>query len=206
MLNKKLIAEGLIGEKGFLGPIGDDLPSLIPLIFALIIFFSTFTFAFNVFNEKNSDFQADLDVMNVSRVLKGTSLISSLEEFQKNCSTLNITNLKFKAGITNFYSAPENYPFGDPYNESQNPYPQNAYQLEFFQTTTNPPAEDSTPPQLLPLKCSNIADGSDLDQLISSNPGKYFSNKKLLVRIYPVALQHNKIVYPMHLVVVAWKG
>jgi hypothetical protein len=205
VLNKKLTGENLIGEKGFLGPIGDDLPSLIPLIFALVIFFSTFTFAFNVFNEKNSDFQADLDVMNISRVLKGTSLISSIEEFQKNCSTLNITNLKFKAGITNLYSAPENYPYGAEYDPNQNPYPSNAYGIEFFQTTTNPPEEDRIPQQTLPLKCSNIADGSDLDQLINGSPEKYFRGKKLLVRIYPVALQHTKIVYPMHLVVVAWK-
>ena len=195
----------LTDEKGFLGPIGDDLPSLIPLVFALVIFFSTFTFAFNVFNEKNSDFQADMDVMNIARVLKGTSLISSLEDFQKNCTTINITNLKYKAGITNFYSAPENYPFGASYNESENPYPQNAYQLEFFKTKSNLAEGDSILQEPIPLKCSNIPAGSNLDQLINSNQEKYFRDKKLLVRIYPVALQHNKIVYPMHLVVVAWK-
>ena len=92
-----MLSGKIMGSKGFLGPIGDDLPSLIPLIFALVIFFSTFTFAFSVFNEKNSDFQSDLDVLNIARVLKGTSLISSIEDFDKSCATLNITSLKFRA-------------------------------------------------------------------------------------------------------------
>jgi len=189
-------------KKGFLGPIGDDLPSLIPLIFALVIFFSTFTFAFTVFNQKNSDFQSDLDVMNIARVLKGTNLISSIEDFQKSCATLNITSLKFRAGITNFYSAPENYPLGNDYEESSNPYPRNVYNLEFFQTDTNP-AEGAEPHKEV-IECSNIVSGSTLEQELQ-NPEKYFRDKKLLVRVYPVAMQHNRIVYPMHLVVMAWK-
>ena len=198
-----MLSGKIMGSKGFLGPIGDDLPSLIPLIFALVIFFSTFTFAFSVFNEKNSDFQSDLDVLNIARVLKGTSLISSIEDFDKSCATLNITSLKFRAGITNFYSAPEKYPYGNDYDDASNPYPRNVYGLEFFKTNTNPGEGENF--EIKTIECTNILPDSTIGGELQANPEKYFRDKRLLVRIYPVAVQHNKIVYPMHLVVMAWK-
>ena len=50
----------LKSRKGFIGPIGDDLPSIIPLVFALIVFFSGFYLTMNVFESKQNDFDSDL--------------------------------------------------------------------------------------------------------------------------------------------------
>jgi len=191
-----------MGSKGFLGPIGDDLPSLIPLILALVFFFGTFTFAFNVFNEKNADFQADLTVMNIARALKGTSLISSTDDFEKGCKSLNVTGLRFRAVITNIYSAREAYPYGD--IDNPEPPPQNAYNIKEFITQTNP---ETGSPEDYPLICDNIS-GTEIAGQISDEESaeNYFRRREQLVRIYPVAVQHNGVVYPMHLVVMAWRG
>ncbi len=51
--------------KGFIGPIGDDLPSLIAVMLALTIFFSGLTFAMRTFNRKQRDvrlLQGGLDI------------------------------------------------------------------------------------------------------------------------------------------------
>jgi hypothetical protein len=38
--------------KGFIGPVGDDIPSIISILLALGLFFSGVTYALNAFNEK----------------------------------------------------------------------------------------------------------------------------------------------------------
>ena len=40
--------------KGFIGPLGDDIPSIIAILLALSLFFSGITFALNAFSEKSN--------------------------------------------------------------------------------------------------------------------------------------------------------
>jgi hypothetical protein len=42
-------------RKGFIGPIGDDLPSIIALMLALGLFFSAVIYTLNVYNQKIAD-------------------------------------------------------------------------------------------------------------------------------------------------------
>jgi len=85
--------------KGYIGPIGDDLPSLIPLVFALIIFFASFYSAVNVYNDKTVDFENDISVVQVSASLRGTGFVSSLQEFNDSCNALNVRQPYFSAGL-----------------------------------------------------------------------------------------------------------
>jgi len=86
--------------KGFIGPLGDDLPSLIPLVFALIMFFYSFTFAWNVFDERNTVFSDNLAVLELGSVLKGNSYISGHDEFLANCSKAkSVKRIRFVAGL-----------------------------------------------------------------------------------------------------------
>ncbi|MFH1240236.1 MAG: hypothetical protein V1672_03385 [Candidatus Diapherotrites archaeon] len=89
----------LKNEKGFLGPLGDDLPSLIPLLFALVIFFSAFTSAFNTFDKKNSAFQAELEVSSIAAKLVADSYIEGYDGFQLLCKKVAASDVKYKAGI-----------------------------------------------------------------------------------------------------------
>ncbi len=106
-----------LNQKAYLGPIGDDLPSLIPLMFALVIFFSSFYSAVNVYNDRTVDFENDIAVVQISASLRGTGLVSSLEQFHNSCNALNVRQPYFSAGLidlnkdVNIFDLRENYLF-----------------------------------------------------------------------------------------------
>jgi len=88
-----------LNSKGYLGPIGDDLPSLIPLVFALVIFFSSFYSTVEAYNTKTVDFENDIAVVQVSASLRGTGYVSSLSDFEKTCNALNVRQPLFSSGL-----------------------------------------------------------------------------------------------------------
>ncbi len=88
-----------LNQKAYLGPIGDDLPSLIPLMFALIIFFSSFYMTVNTYNERTVDFENDIAVVQISASLRGTGLVSSIKQFNDSCNALNVRQPFFSAGL-----------------------------------------------------------------------------------------------------------
>jgi hypothetical protein len=77
-------------EKGFIGPIGDDLPSLIPIVTGLVIFFSVFVLTMNTYNEKNDYLEKQIDMTSVARDLTGDSLILNWSQFNDRCTGLKI--------------------------------------------------------------------------------------------------------------------
>ena len=86
-------------QKGFLGPIGDDLPSLIPLVFALMIFFAVFYLTFNVFNDRTKDFDNDTSAVQISAALRGAGYIDSVQQFTDLCKNINVKSIDYFAGI-----------------------------------------------------------------------------------------------------------
>jgi len=93
--------------KGFLGPIGDDLPSLIPLLFALMIFFYVFTFTWNTFDEGTRAFNDAMAVLRVGNTLKGNNYLSGFEAFEQRCSEAKaIKRVKFMAGLLELSTGP----------------------------------------------------------------------------------------------------
>lgn len=173
-------------NKGFLGPIGDDLPSLIPLLFALLIFFATFSFSYSAFSQKNTSFQRDLDVLNIARVLKGTNYVSGYQAFIDSCNSLNPTNVKYVAVISNYFTSPERY----------------------FEQNTDITQQEIRPYLLEPFK----VEGDPGKSLECLSPGversgfdeAFFEENPFVVKIYPLVVEDNRVVKPMHLVVVAW--
>lgn len=109
-----------IKEKGYLGPIGDDLPSLIPLMFALIIFFSSFYMTVNVYNDRTIDFENDIAVVQISASLRGTGYVTSVQDFTDSCNALNVRQPFFSAGLmdldadVNVFELNEDYLFDGP--------------------------------------------------------------------------------------------
>ena len=90
----------LNSKKGFLGPIGDDLPSLIPLVFALTIFFYVFTFTWTAFDEKNQSFDREIALLRVASTLKSNSYVSNYSQFVERCEEAKGFRLvEFKAGL-----------------------------------------------------------------------------------------------------------
>lgn len=93
MLNPRMNA------KGYLGPVGDDIPSLIPIVVSLVIFFATFTFTLNEFNSRGQSFNADRDTLIIANALKGDSYVSTFTEFDAACKGLRVRGLNYVAGI-----------------------------------------------------------------------------------------------------------
>ena len=73
-------------EKGFIGAIGDDLPSLVPIVIALLLFFLVFGAALTTYNTQNSDLRERIETLSVARVLKGNSLLPNAAQFEENCA------------------------------------------------------------------------------------------------------------------------
>lgn len=90
-----------------MGPIGDDLPSLIPLLFALMIFFYVFTTAWNAFDEGSRAFNDAMAVLRVGNALKGNNYLRGFETFQERCNEAkSIKRVKFMSGLLPLRTGP----------------------------------------------------------------------------------------------------
>lgn len=85
--------------KGFVGPIGDDLPSLVPLIFSLIIFFASFSSAFDVFVRSKEQFGAAVLITDIAASIAGDHFITDVDEFYASCDKVSVPGLFYKAGL-----------------------------------------------------------------------------------------------------------
>ena len=84
-----------IFEKGFIGAIGDDLPSLIPIVFALLIFFTIFTTTLSTYNGENARVSTEIGMLSVARTLKGDSLLLNLSQFQTRCADVRVQSYPY---------------------------------------------------------------------------------------------------------------
>ena len=86
--------------QGFIGPIGDDLPSLIPLLFAIILFFYAFTSTWNIFDRRDTGFNDDISILRISYSLKGNNYLPNQAKFHERCETAKgIQRMHFFAGL-----------------------------------------------------------------------------------------------------------
>lgn len=98
-------------KKGFIGSIGDDLPSLIPLFFALMIFFAGLAFVFTAINDKNAQMNIYLDSLTIAKSALGKSSFSSHEDFLNTSKDLVILS-NYMFGLISpksDFSIPNNY-------------------------------------------------------------------------------------------------
>lgn len=80
----------LLNKKGFIGSIGDDLPSLIPTFFAILIFFTGVAFAFNAINDKNDYLSTYLDSLTIAKSALGDGSFSSYDDFINTSKDLTV--------------------------------------------------------------------------------------------------------------------
>ncbi len=77
-------------SKGFIGPIGDDLPALIPIVVSLLLFFTIFSVTLNAYNTKNTEINKQTLMISASREIKGDSIILGIEQFNERCEKVNL--------------------------------------------------------------------------------------------------------------------
>lgn len=193
-------------RRGYIGPIGDDLPSLIPLIFALAVFFATFSNTLNTFEKKNALFDLDLEVFKIARIMRGNGFYTGVESFHDACDLVRAKNVYFFAMIV---PIPPNT--NDPYNfslfKSQGGIVEAKSIPEMIsnkEILSDPRASDS---QNAAYICPSI---SAIDAYAVPFSGSAYSEGKLLTRSFPIAVSTvNEEGYPLidlgQLVVVIWR-
>ncbi len=176
-----------MNERGYLGPIGDDIPSLIPIIVGMITFFAAFTFTLNEYNQRSASFAADRDTLIIANSLKGDSYLSSFSEFDLACNGLRVRGLNHVAVIVE--STQWNKVLQD---AQQNP---DAHQLSFV-------ADHVFGINSTPLSCVNGID----TPFTSAEFGEVLQNNQYVVLSLPVALEIPTAVVPGTLVVITWRA
>ncbi len=192
----------LFNKKGFIGAIGDDLPSIIPIVIALMLFFSVFSSTLTTYNNRNADFRQKIEIISVARELKGNSLLLGTTSFEKSCN-----NIKIRPRSYSFIAAiyPANHDVGQifAYNDSENydfiPFNEkDIIQGSITNTSLDDYELDPSDKQYL---CSYRSIGS----------GEFTGKQKsYIIQFYPVAVQktdpfNNTLIVPAIMAVVVWK-
>lgn len=95
-------------KKGYIGAIGDDLPSLIPIFVGLTIFFAVFLNTYNVYRNNTDLYSLRNDAINISGIIKENPIISDQNQFIKSCNRVK-TKYNWNAFIIPLDLNSENY-------------------------------------------------------------------------------------------------
>jgi len=87
-----------MNKKGFIGSIGDDFPSLIPLFFAVLIFFSSLGYSFTTMNDRNDYINTYVDSLKIAKTALGKGNYSSYEDFMQTQESI-ITTSNYVVGL-----------------------------------------------------------------------------------------------------------
>jgi len=66
-------------RKGFIGPIGDDLPSIIAIMLALGLFFSAVVYTLDTYNQKIADMDALKGSIEIGRVIMDRGILTEVK-------------------------------------------------------------------------------------------------------------------------------
>ncbi|MDD3178307.1 MAG: hypothetical protein PHR26_02195 [Candidatus ainarchaeum sp.] len=181
-------------QKGYIGAIGDDLPSLIPIFIGLLIFFSVFLSTYNNYKTETQNFDLHQDAIDISMTLRSEPVIIDYNHFTNICNKVN-TNRNWTAFLIDLPQDLDNY---------------NEVDLEFLLTND----EDNT--QIIVLD-ENIYDPNSEQNIFycpntSKNLDKFKTKvktqdekHKVLVYVYPINLQIEYHAVPVRLYVAVWE-
>lgn len=95
-------------KKGYIGAIGDDLPSLIPIFVGLTIFFAVFLNTYNVYRNNTDLYSLRNDAINISGIIKENAIISDQNQFMQSCKRVK-TKYNWNAFVTPLDLNSQNY-------------------------------------------------------------------------------------------------
>jgi len=174
-----------MNKKGYIGAIGDDLPSLIPIFLGITIFFAVFLNTYNVYRNNTDLYSLRNDAINISGIMKEEPLISDQNQFVKICSRVN-TKYKWNAFITSFDLNTDNYKGLSPGSISEDDI------LKHWQET-----------ELSERKL--ICNPEQLEQNNENSLNNALLKKDVTVYKYPISVQQEFFAEPAWLYVAVWK-
>ncbi len=183
------------GERGYLGPIGDDIPSLIPIVVGLITFFGAFAYTLNEYNHRTQTFAADRDTLIIANALKGDSYLSNYTEFATACQGIRVRGLDYFAGVIDSNKMEQIAQLAT--DESVN-------KLALIADNLYPIADPLYPEGNQPLLCHHgLVEGTDLPS--SDDLELILDNRQFIILSFPVAVESPLAVVPATLVVITWR-
>ncbi|MEW5955009.1 MAG: hypothetical protein AB1626_00540 [Candidatus Micrarchaeota archaeon] len=72
------------GKKGFIGPLGDDIPSIFPIVLGIIVFIGTIMYANAAFNARNEDLHLRKTALSLAYMATEKGALS-VQDFQGLC-------------------------------------------------------------------------------------------------------------------------
>ncbi len=78
-------------QKGYIGAIGDDLPSLIPLFLGIVLFFAVFINTYNVYTQNTSLYSSQNEALRIALILKEEPVIISHDFYNNLCNKVDTT-------------------------------------------------------------------------------------------------------------------
>jgi hypothetical protein len=83
-------------QKGYIGAIGDDLPSLIPLFLGIVLFFAVFISTYNTYRSSTDVYSSQNEALRIANILKEEPIIIDYSFFEKICNKVD-TKYKWTA-------------------------------------------------------------------------------------------------------------
>lgn len=167
-----------LNKKGYIGAIGDDLPSLIPIFLGITIFFAVFLNTYNVYKKNTEIYSLKNDAINISGIMKEEPMFTDYNKFMETCNRIN-TKYNWSAFIINFDLNSMNYKklTIDEIDE------------ELVNHWENPEDEYK-------LYCGNI----ELEDLKMA-----LKNKDMIIYRFPASVQQKFFIEPVWLYIIVWK-
>jgi hypothetical protein len=170
----------IYSKKAYIGAIGDDLPSIIPIFLGLIIFFAVFMNTYNVYRNSNNLYSLQNETIKIANTMTSEPLISDINTFKKMCDKVN-TKYNWNSFIVDLDLNSENY-------RSLNKFDLCDENL-FFEYINNNNNNDKEY-----FKCFELDD-------FKNNT----NDKETIVYMFPTTIQKTDFVYPARIYVVAWQ-
>lgn len=211
--NKPLKERNAKTQRGFIGAIGDDLPSLVPIFFSLLIFFATLSFVFITLNERNSYLERYFESISISRKVLGSSFYSGYTDFEEKVANLTtperyVVGLIYDPNLLGTQVLNKDY-FVQTFNYNNNAEYIIPYAGQY-------PGVEESYCTIEETICEGLSD-SDTNVFLKSNQPELdftsgdpfdlkiiFKNKNPFVYLYPVSLSTSKGVVNVYLYVLVW--
>ncbi len=79
-----------MARRGFVGPLGDDLPSIFPIVAGVLLFIGTILYANNLVDQKNHELEARQAGLGLSYIVTQTGLIDDPDTFASSTCEQNL--------------------------------------------------------------------------------------------------------------------
>ncbi len=165
----------LKSKKAYIGAIGDDLPSIIPIFLGLTIFFAVFMSTYNVYKNSNDLYSLQNETIKIANTMKSEPLIADWNAFDKACKKVN-SKYHWNSFLVDLDLNSEKY--------------RGLNKLDLCDQN---------------LLFQEINEVKKYYQCFNLNDFRNNNDKETVVYMFPITVQKTEFIYPARIYIVTWK-